>query len=192
MKLSRLFGLNVNNSTVHTNEACAHYSYIFNVIKLYKITLDELVKGSVNLIYKRIILNFNERQCNVIKDANYSICMFSKILPSYLQSFNFKLHNNYLPLNTLFRNYGLDNDTTCYFCGVGPESIFHVFGTCEKLKSLWKIASQSVNELTSATNFDFLKLRVNLILDFVNVKVNLRPKLFKTVIYFNSIINFSI
>ena len=101
-------------------------------------------------------------------------------MPSYLQSFNFKLHNNYLPLNTLFRNYSLDNDTTCYFCGVGPESIFHVFGTCEKLKPLWKIASQTVNELTSATNFDFLKLRLNLILDFVNVKVNLRPKLFKT------------
>ena len=59
-----------------------------------------------------------------------------------------------------------------------PESIFHVFDTCEKLKPLGKITSQAVN---------FLKLRVNLFLDFVNVKVILGQKLLKIVIYLNSI-----
>ena len=141
------------------------------------------------MIYKRIILQYNETPDDYV--ANYK-CIFSNILPSYLQSFNFKLHNNYLPMNTLFRNYSLDNDTVCYFCSIGPESIFHVFGSCEKLKPLWEIASQTVREMTNINNFDFLKLRVNFYLDFVNVKCKLNQDHLNMLIYFNSIINYSI
>ena len=58
-------------------------------------------------------------------------------MPSYLQSFNYKLNNNLLPVSTMFREYALDNNSCCLFCSVGPESIFHMFGSCEKLTVLW-------------------------------------------------------
>ena len=122
IKLSQYFKLPVNNSTLHTDRPCEVYSHIFEMIKRYKITFDELVKGSTSLIYKRIILQRNPE----IPSANYNR-IFSNVLPSYLQSFNFKLHYNYLPVKTVFRQYALDNNTTCYFCYVGPESVFSCF-----------------------------------------------------------------
>ena len=55
------------------------------------------MKGSTNLIYKRIILERNPE----IPSANYNYTnrIFSNVSPSHLQSFNFKLHYNYLPAN---------------------------------------------------------------------------------------------
>ena len=108
-----------------------------------------------------------------------------------LQSFNFKLHNNFLPVNTVFRQYALDNDTTCYFCNVGPESIFHVFGSCERLKVLWKIANATIENVANK-QIDLLNLRVNSMLDFVKVNLNVNGTMGKMLVYFNSIINFSI
>ena len=46
--------------------------------------------------------------------------------------------------------------------------------------------------MTGIDNFDFLKLRVNFYLDFVNVKCKLNQDALKMLIYFNSIINYSI
>ena len=91
---------------------------------LYSITRDELVLGSVNKIYKRIIFGLNERYGKLKYHR-----ILSPILPSYLQSFNYKLYNELLPVNTMYREYALDNDSCCYFCCVGPESIFHMFAT---------------------------------------------------------------
>ena len=136
IKLSQLFKLQVNNCTVHTDQPCEVYGHILEIIKRYSITSDELLKGSIGLIYKRIILQMNPEFPNM----NFNR-IFCKVLPSYLQSYNFKLYHNFLPVSTVFRQYALDNDTTCCFCNVGPESIFHVFGSCEKLKILWDIVT---------------------------------------------------
>ena len=110
----------------------------------HMITVDDLVLGSVSGIYKKIILKLNERRSKL---KYYRL--FSNVLPSYLHSFNYKLHNNLLPVSTLFREYALDNNSCCFFCNIGPESIFHMFGTCEKLQIIWKIASETVLALTN-------------------------------------------
>ena len=162
IQLCSLFKLKVNLRTPHTDQPSEVYSHVLKLIKKYKITVDELATGSVNMIYKRIILEHNDRDCS----ARY-YRIFSGILPSYLQSFNFKLHKYLLPVNTLFREYSLDNDTVCYFCFVGPESILHLFGSCEKLKVLWKIASETISFITGK-RFDFSILRANNILDLVS------------------------
>ena len=90
------------------------------------------------------------------------------MLPSYLQSFNYKLHHNLLPVITLVREYRLDNNSCCLFCGVGPETTFHMFGTCEKMQILWRIASETVLAVTQKS-FDFADIRKNLHLDLVCV-----------------------
>ena len=74
--------------------------------------------------------------------------IFAKGLPSYLQTFNYKLYKNILPVKTMFTEYALDTDSRCYFCDVGPESIWHLFGTCEKLKQ----AREMLQEVWLALN----------------------------------------
>ena len=117
--------------------------------------------------------------------------LLSDILPSYLQSFNYKLHHNLLPVITLIREYALDNNSCCLFCGVGPESTFHMFGTCEKIQIVWKVASETVLAVTNKS-FDFADIRKNLMLDLVCVNLGKDNKYEKLLIYINTIINHSI
>ena len=185
--LSRMFGFRINNCTTHTDRPCEVYNHVLEMIRLYDITREELVEGSVNKIYKRIIVNLNQR---VGKLKYYR--MLSNVLPSYLQSFNYKLHNNLLPVSIMFREYALDNNSCCFFCCVGPESIFHVFGTCEKLEVLWKIASETVFLLTQK-QFDFADIRRNLLLDLVCVNLGAFDDNYeKLLIYLNTVLNHSI
>ena len=87
----------VNNCTPHANQPDIIYSHVLELIRLYSITRDELVLGSVNKIYKRIIFNLNERHGKLKYHR-----ILSPILPSYLQSFNYKLCNELLPVNTMY------------------------------------------------------------------------------------------
>ena len=184
--LSRLFGFKVNNCTPHTDQPCEVYSHVLQMIRWFKITKDELVLGSVNAIYKRIIVTLNERNGRL---KYYRL--HSNVLPSYLKSFNFKLYNNLLPVNIMFREYALDNDSCCLFCNVGPESIFHMFGSCEKLRILWRIASETVVAVTNL-HFNFADVRSSLRLELVCVDLGENSSFEKMMIYFNSIINYSI
>ena len=70
----------------------------------------------------------------------------------------------------MFREYALDNNSCCLFCSIGPESIFHMFGSCEKLQVLWEIATDTVFEVTG-NQFDFLGARKGLHLDLVCVNL---------------------
>ena len=186
VQLSRLFGFKVNNCTAHTDQPCEVFSHVLQTIRSFNITKDELVLGSVNAIYKRIIMTLNERNSKL---KYYRL--LSKILPSYLQSFNYKLHNNLLPVNTMFREYALDNDSCCLFCNVGPETTLHMFGSCEKLRTLWRVASETVITVTNIC-FNFSEMRGNWMLDLVCANLGNNYDFEKMLIYFNTIINYSI
>ena len=66
-----------------------------------------------------------------------------------------------------------------------------MFGTCEKLGIIWKIASETVLSLTGKT-FDFADIRKNLMLDLVCVNLGKDNKFEKLLIYLNTVINYSI
>ena len=186
MQISRLFGFKVNNRTTHTNQASEVYGHVLEMIKLLKISKEELVCGSVSRIYKRIILSLNERNSKL---KYYRL--LSDVLPSYLKSFNYKLYHNLLPVSTMFREYALDNNSCCLFCSVGPESTLHMFGTCEKLVVLWDIASETVFEVTG-NQFDFNGCKKAFSLGLVCIDLGRSSSFEKLLIYFNTIINYSI
>ena len=162
----------------------AFYSNVLNIINKYKLSLEELSESSVNMVYKRVICDMNHTMCNF-----KSFRIVSKVLPSYLNSFNYRLHFNFLPLKSLFRDWQLDNDSCCYFCNVGPETTYHLFGTCEKLKGLWMILKEAHFYLC-AERFDYEHKRRNFKIDLTNVPCNKTYE--KTLIYLNSIANYSI
>ena len=184
MQLCTLFGLPVNNSTPHGFAPSFIYQYIFKMIKWFKISLDEMINGTVNSIYKRIISDLNASSRNFRSQR-----IFPKYLPSYLQSFNYKLFKDILPVKTMFIEYGLDTDSRCYFCDIGPESIFHLFGTCEKLKVIWDFLKE-MWFLFANQHFDFQLCKTNFQLNLTSIKGF--GSFEKPLIYLNSIINYAI
>ena len=113
-----------------------------------------------------------------------------KYLPSYLSSFNYKLHFEFLPLKCMFKEWQLDNDSCCMFCEVCYETTFHLFGVCEKLKGLWTILLRETHVLLTGEDFNYEYQRNNLKLDLVSVQCNGRFE--KTLVYLNTITNYSI
>ena len=183
MQLCNYFSIPVNNSTPHAFSPSVVYEYVLHMIKWFRITLDELLNGTINSIYKRIICNMNM----VSKYRSYRI--FAKGLPSYIQTFNYKLYKNILPVKTLFTEYGLDTDSRCYFCDIGPESTIHLFGTCEKLKPIWAILKEAWGIFANQV-FDFELCRKNLQINLTAVKYSGTYE--KSLIYLNSIVNYGI
>ena len=68
---------------------------------------------------------------------------------------------------------------------------FHVFGSCEKLRVLWKIVNGTIENVIGLP-VDFGNLRINLIFDLVNVRLGTNRKYDKMLIYFNTIINYTL
>ena len=90
----------------------------------------------------------------------------------------------------MFLEWRLDNESCCYFCGVGQESTYHVFGSCEKLKGFWSFLSK-LHVLLSGQVLCYINMRKNFHLDFT-VLPGVNNLLKKTLIYMNTIANYSI
>ena len=185
LQLCNYFGIPFNNSTPHAAIPNAFYSNVLQIIHTFNITYKELTEGSINSIYKRIIYDSNRSMINFKSHR-----ILSKVLPSYLQSFNYKAHFNLLPLKSMYREWQLDNDSCCYFCGVGYETIYHLLGTCEKLRGLWVILRET-HFAISAIDFDYEYQRRNFRIDLTSISCG-NQAFEKTFIYLNSIVNYSI
>ena len=77
IQLARRFGFRVDNRTPHASQPNTFYNYVLAIIRTYNISVEELVAGSINKIYKRIIFSLNERNR---KGKYYRI--LSSVLPS--------------------------------------------------------------------------------------------------------------
>ena len=184
LQLSTYFNIPCNNNTPHAIVPNAFYSNTLQLIRHHNVTLKELTEGSVNSIYRRIIYDANRVMINFKSHR-----ILSKVLPSYLKTFNYKVHFNLLPIKSMFRQWLLDNDSCCHFCGVGYETVYHLFGTCEKLKGLWNILRE-VHTSIFGVDFNFEYNRRNFRVDLINVAYD--PNFEKTLIYLNTITNYSI
>ena len=115
-KLCNHFGLPYNNITPHASVPNKFYSTnVFHIIQKYNLTLEELCTVNVSIVYKRVVYDLNQFMSNF---NSHRIVL--EILPSYLQTFNYKLHFNLLPLKSMYMEWQLDNNSCCYFCEVGP------------------------------------------------------------------------
>jgi len=184
-QLCQYFKLPYNNRTPHAFSPNSFYGRVLQIIRAHKISLQELSERNVNYIYKRIVCDNNQSMINF---KSYRISV--KILPSYLQSFNYKLHFNLLPVKSMFKEWQLDNDSSCLFCNVGYETVYHLFGTCEKLKGLWAILKNTHYQLFNE-HFDYNFVRCNFNFDLVNISLNQR-RYEKTLVYLNTVVNYNI
>ncbi len=89
----------------------------------------------------------------------------------------------------MFKSWQLDNDSCCYFCAVGYESINHLFGSCEKLKGLWEILTET-HLLLTGKDFNYEFARKQFHLDFASIKLDRTYE--KTLVFLNSVTNYNI
>ena len=116
---------------------------MYEIVKKYKITLQELVDGEIGQIYHRVLCDIGS---NRGEGAKYTR-MHKAIFPSYLKSFNYKIHFDLLPVQNKFHKFCLDSNEkiTCPFCSINLESIFHLFAKCSKLMQLWEMLDESIS-----------------------------------------------
>ena len=188
-QLCHHFGLERNNSTVHSFEPNEYYSKMYNIIKKYKITLEELVDGKVGQVYYRILCDIGVNR-GVCPGAGYGV-MHKSIFPSYLKTFNYKVHFDLLPVKNKFHRFSLDSEEkiTCPFCNINIESTFHIFAKCSKLFQLWEMLDETTkscfngqckysfySERSRKCNFDLVNSKVQKgyedIILYVNTTVN--------------------
>ena len=189
-QLSRYFDLPKNNSTVHRFEPNEYYKKMFDTIVKYKITSEELVEGKIGMIYKRILSEIGSEQ-NFCPEYSR---IHKQIFPSYLKTFNYKVHFDLLPVKNKFHRFCLDSKEriTCPFCNINIESTFHLFAKCPKLIGLWEFLDETVNVCFSGhCKFSFKTERFKMC-HFSLVDCKYQKKYENLILYINSIVNHNI
>ena len=189
-QLSGRFELSRNNSTVHRFQPNEHYREMYDIVKKYNITLEELVDGKIGQVYKRILYDIGVDRG---KGPEYNK-MHKSIFPSYLKTFNYKVHFDLLPVKNKFHQFCLDSDVkiTCPFCNINMESTFHIFAKCSKLTQLWEVFDETTRVCFGGEcSYSFKVERVKKChFDMVNGKYQ---KVYENLIlYVNSVINHNI
>jgi len=120
--------------------------------------------------------------------------MHKSIFPSYLKTFNYKVHNDLLPVKNKFHRFALDSDEkiTCPFCNINIKSSFHLFAKCSKLRQLWEMLDEVIRVCFSGhCTFSFKSERAHKVhFDLVYSKYQRNYE--KIILYVNSIVNFNI
>ena len=189
-RLSNYFDLPQNNSTVHRFVPNEYYSKMFDTIVKYNITREELVDGKVGQIYKRVLYDIGSSR-NFCPDYNR---IHKQIFPSYLRSFNYKVHFDLLPVKSKFYEFCLDSENriTCPFCNINLESTFHLFAKCSKLSSLWEILDETTNVCFGGQcKFSFKKQRFQMC-NFSLVDCKYQKYYENLILYINSVVNHNI
>ena len=184
------FGLTKNNRTVHGFEPNKYYSKMFDIVKKYDITLEELKEGKIGQIYYRVLCDIGARRQG---GARYEK-MHRACFPTYLKTFNYKVHFELLPVKNKFHKFSLDSEEkiTCPFCNINIESTFHIFAKCSKLAPLWEILDDATTVcFDGKCNYSFKTDRVQRShFDLVNSKCQ---RVYENLIlYVSSVINHNI
>ena len=148
------------------------------------------MNGTLNTIYKRIIRDMGIRQW----EGQDYYKLHKKIFPTYMKTFNYKVHFNLLPVKNKFNHFCLDSEekVTCPFCDIHFESEFHLFSKCSKLIVLWQILDEAIAVcFANDCKFSFEKCRVRQChYSLVSIKEN--GKYQDLILYLNSIVNYNL
>ena len=189
-QLSNHFGLSRNNSTVHCLEPNDYYAKMYDIVKKYNITSEEMVKGKIGQIYYRVLCDIGARRGIHSKYSR----MHNQIFPSYLKTFNYKVHFDLLPVKNKFHSFCLDSreKITCPFCNINLESAFHIFAKCSKLLQLWEILDETTKScFNGQCNYSFKDERFKMCrYDLVGSKYQRHFE--KLILYVNSMVNHNI
>ena len=182
------FSLRINNLVLHAFEPNNVYKNMLSILSKFKITAEELEKGSVIGIYKRII---SEGGHHTGHNLGY-YKLHRKIFPSYLKSFNYRLHFDLLPVKAKFQHFSLHSNSGCTFCCLHPETSVHLFAKCPTLYPLWDFLDEALRAtFLSQCTYSFRHSR-QLNYDYSLVNLKCKPQYEGLLLYLNTIVNTTI
>ena len=185
-QICKYLGVPINLACPHRPKPNVIFKEILEIIRDNKIPAEVLIEGKVNNVYKYIILN----NCTDNVYPKYSR-MHNKIFPNYLKSFNFQVYHNLLPVKRMFRDFALDNDSTCNFCDLHPETHPHIFSQCKRLELLWEFLDEVLLLLNdNIEGFTFTHARTTYDYTLVNKRLDMTNKNY--ILYLNAIVNHNI
>ena len=125
-----MYNLPKLNYIPHRDHPTPHYQKTIQILKQYKISLQELTKGKIRQIYNR--LSYPDKRPSDQETFRWKLAT-SSILPNYLNTFNYRTVRHLLPFSP--------EPSECALCLKLQDTAVHVFAKCS-------ITRQLLDELT--------------------------------------------
>ena len=119
MSLSKMYDLPKLNHIPHRDYPTPYYQETLQILKEYKITLQELTKGKIRQIYNR--LSYPDKRPSHQETFRWKL-VNSSILPNYLKTFNYRIVRYFLPFSP--------EPGECALCLQLQDTAVHVFAKC--------------------------------------------------------------
>ena len=126
LTLSKMYNLPKLNYIPHRVHLTPYYQKIIQILKEYKISLQELTKGKIRQIYNR--LSYPDKRPFHQETFRWKL-VTSSILPNYLKTFNYKTVRYLLPFSPEPGESAL--------CLQFQDTAVHVFAKCSITRQIW-------------------------------------------------------
>ena len=111
-----MYNLPKLNHMPHCDHATLYYQKTVQILKEYKISVEELTKGKIRQIYNR--LSYPDKHPSCQETFRWKL-ITSSILPNYLKTFNYRIVRNLLPFSF--------EPGECALCLQFQDTAVHVF-----------------------------------------------------------------
>ena len=141
--LLQTYNLPILNHIPHRNYPTPYYQKTLQILKEYKITLEELSKEKIKQIYYRI--SYPNKRLSHQETFRWKL-VNQNILPNYLKTFNYRTVPYLLPFSL--------EPGECALCLQFQDSAVHVFAICSITRQIWTILKKVFDNITE-TSFPF-------------------------------------
>ena len=143
LTLSKMYDLPKLNHIPHRDYPTPYYQKTLQILKEYKITLQELTKRKIKQINNR--LSYLDKRFSHQETFRWKL-VYSSILPNYLKT------SNYRTVRYLLRFSPKPGE--CALCLQLQDIAVHVFAKCSITRQIWTILQKVFNNITE-TSFQF-------------------------------------
>ena len=140
LTLSKMYDLPKLNHIPYRDYPTPYYQKTLQILKEYKITLEELTKGNYRQIYNRI--SYPEKRPSRQETFRWKL-VTSSILPNYLKTFNYRTVHYLLPFSP--------EPGKCALCLQFQDTAVHVFAKCSITRQIWTILQEVLNNITETS-----------------------------------------
>ena len=140
MFLSKLYDLPILNHIPYRDYPTPYYQKTLQILKEYKITLEELNKRKIKQSYHRI--SYPNRRHSHQETFRWKI-VNQNIHPNYLKTFNYRTVRYLLPFSP--------EPGECALCLQFQDSAVHVFANCSITRQIWTILNKVFDNITETS-----------------------------------------
>ena len=135
-----MYNLPKLNHIPHRDYPTQYYQKTLQILKEYKITLQELTNGKIRQIYNRI--SYPDKRPSRQETFRWKL-VTQNILPNYLKTFNYRTVRYLLAFSP--------EPGECALCLQFQDSAVHVFARCSITRQIWTILEDIFDNITETS-----------------------------------------